>query len=207
MQHPESVSSGNPCPVLRALVAHGLANDQFEPVGRLASTISRMAAESDGGKKLPTSLVALIAVTANGLSPATVLRNAREGVHLSGLRRGPLDKQGAGSRVLDQHGQVDEEQLDRLAGFGCDKRMADGGAELGLDASEVAQFLKANWERAKGRRRVIDRGLMRGEWPVLLEVLGKTGPDGRYLAFADIRRLVVEQALPERLTSRLGKVA
>lgn len=207
MQNFGNVSSGNPCPVLRALVANGLANDQFEPVGRLAATISQMAAASDGGKQLSKSLVALIAVTANGLGPSAVLRNTRQGVHLAGLRGGPLDKQGAGSRVLDQQGQVDEAQLERLAGFGSDKRMSDGGTEPGLDAEEIGQFLKANWERAKGRRRVIDRGLMRGEWPVLLEVLGKTGPDGRYLAVADIRRLVVEQALPERLTSRLGKVA
>lgn len=207
MTLPHAVSSGNPCPVLRALVAEGLANDQFEPVGRLAATISQMAVASDGGKKLSKSLVALIAVTANGLNPTAVLRNARQGAQLAELRGGPLDKRGAGSRVLDQQGQVDEAQLERLAGFGSDKRMADGGTELGLDAEEIGQFLKANWERAKGRRRAIDRGLMRGEWPVLLEVLGKTGPDGRYLAVADISRLVVEQALPERLTSRLGKVA
>lgn len=200
MENEVQVSPGNPCPVLRALVAEGLANDQFEPVGRLAETICRISALSDGGRKLSFPLVALIALTANGLSPATVRRNRRQGVHIAGLRDGPLYKHGAGSRVLDHNGEVDETELARLASFSGDKPTADGGTEPGLDASDIERLLKANWQRAKGGRRAIDRGLMRGEWPVLLRVLGKNGPAGRYLALADIRRLVVERKLPERIS-------
>ena len=197
------VSAGNPCPFLRALVAQGLVNDEFQPIGRLSDTICAISRASDGGKPLPFILVALIALAANGLSPAQIYRNARDGVHLSGLRGGPLDKRGAGSRVICVDGEVNEAELERLAGFASLKTDSAGVSEPGLDAAEIKRFMEANWERAAGRRRAIDRKLMDGEWPVLLQVLGKPGRDGRYLAVADIRRLVVDRALPERIAARL----
>ncbi len=180
------VSAGNPCPFLRALVAQGLVNDDFQPVGRLSDTICRISRISDGGKPLPFVLVALIALAANGLSPAQIWRNGQRGVHVSGLRGGPLDKGGVGSRVIGVNGEADEEQLQRLAGFGSMKTDLAGATELGLDADEIKRFMEANWERAAGKRRAIDRKLMDGEWPVLLQVLGKQGTSGRYLAVADI---------------------
>lgn len=199
------VSAGNPCPFLRALVAQGLVNDDFQPVGRLSETICEISRASDGGKPLPFILVALIALAANGLSPAQIWRNGQQGVHLSGLRGGPLDKRGAGSRVIGVTGEANEDQLERLAGFGSMKTDRAGATELGLDETEIKRFMEANWDRAAGHRRAIDRKLMDGEWPVLLQVLGKQGAVGRYLAMADIRRLVVERALPERLAARLTR--
>lgn len=203
MEFARPVSAGNPCPFLRALVAQGLINDDFQPVGRLSDTICRISRIGEGGKPLPFALVALIALVANGLSPVQIYRNAQSGVHLSGLRGGPLDKRGAGSRVIGVNGEVNEAELDRLAGFGSMKTDVAGETEPGLDAAEIKRFLEANWERAAGNRRAIDRKLMDGEWPVLLQVLGKQGTAGRYLAVADIRRLVVDKALPERIAARL----
>jgi hypothetical protein len=45
--------------------------------------------------------------------------------------------------------------------------------------------MDANFERAKARRRMIDRRLMDGEFPILLCVIGKQGPDERYLSIAE----------------------
>lgn len=198
-----SVSAGNPCPFLRALVANGFANDQYEPIGRLSRTISRIAAASEGGKPVPSALVALIALAANGLSPSQLYRNSRDGVHVGGLRGGPLDKRGVGSRIIRTDGLVDDAELARFESFASPKTRSDGYVEPGLDLAEVTRFMDANWERARGQRRRIDRTLMDGEWPVLLEVLGQQGIAGRYLAVADVRRLVLDFALPERLTASL----
>ncbi|MCD2173925.1 hypothetical protein [Rhizobium sp. C4] len=197
------VSAGNPCPFLRALVSQGMINDEFQPIGRLSDTICAISRVSDGGKPLPFVLVALIALAANGLSPVQIWRNGRQGVHLSGLRGGPLDKRGAGSRVIGVDGTVNEAELERLAGFASPKTDSAGETEPGLDAAEITRFMETNWARAAGHRRAIDRKLMDGEWPVLLQVLGKQGAGGQYLAVADIRQFVVDRALPERIASRL----
>lgn len=197
------VSAGNPCPFLRALVAQGLVNDAYQPVARLAKTICDISRASDGGKPLPFVLVAMIALAANGLNPIKMWRNGQHGLNLSGLRGGPLDKRGAGSQIIGVDGTPNDAQLERLEGFASLKTDHTGQTELGLDAAEIKQFMQANWERAAGRRRAIDRKLMDGEWPVLLEVLGKPGVDGRYLAVSDIRTLVVERALPHRIAERL----
>ena len=105
--------------------------------------------------------------------------------------------------MIGAQGDVDLEELERLAGYASLKAEANGQFELGLDAADLKRFMDANWQRAKGRRRLIDRKLMDGEWPVLLEVLGRNGRGGRYLAIADVRRLVIDRQLPERLLSRL----
>jgi len=65
----------------------------------------------------------------------------------------------------------------------------------------------AGFERAAGRRRLVDRRLMDGEWPVLLKVMGKDGPDGRYLSVADVRSLFVDRRLPRRMLARVPPVA
>ena len=48
---------------------------------------------------------------------------------------------------------------------------------------------------------------MDGEWPVLLKVMGKDGPDGRYLSVADVRSLFVDRRLPRRMLARVPPVA
>jgi hypothetical protein len=63
--------------------------------------------------------------------------------------------------------------------------------------------MDANFARAAGRRRTIDRTLMIGEWPVLLKVMGKEGPGGRYLVLQDVIDLFRKRSLPERMNKRL----
>jgi hypothetical protein len=196
---PGSVSPNNPCPFLRALVAHGLLADDTEPVATVTQVVQRVARAGEGTPELPYAAVYAIALIANGLGPASVARSARHGVGLSALRGGPLDKKGVGSGILDQHGAFDPTQFARLEQFASDKRSRDGAVELGLDLRELRRFMDANFERAAGRRRRIDRRLMDGEWPVLLRVLGKEGSDARYLSVAELRALFAERRLPERM--------
>lgn len=130
-------------------------------------------------------------------------RNALGGVRLNALRNGPLDKKGAGSGILDAKAQLNAAELDRLDEFAGDKLDAEGRVERGLDASDLERMMDANFERAAGRRRNIDRRLMNGEWPILLRVMGKQGKGGRYLSVAEVRQLFVERKLPERMSKRL----
>lgn len=199
----KAVSSGNPCPFLRALVGEGLLDDALEPASRLARTIERVAATGDGAPKLPHAVIVLIALIASGLSPGSLAASAVGGVRLPALRGGPLDKKGVGSRVLDANGVADLAEIERFGSFGSPKRRADGGTEQGLNLAQISAFMEANWARAAGRRRRIDRRLMNGEWPVLLQVLGRDGSDERYLSLDEVRTLVVERKLPERMSSRL----
>jgi hypothetical protein len=64
--------------------------------------------------------------------------------------------------------------------------------------------MNANFERAKGHRRAIDRKLMEGEWPVLLDIMGKGQGEARYLSVAEVRTLFTERRLPERINARLS---
>jgi hypothetical protein len=199
------VSAGNPCPFLRALVAQDYLDDGVVPLPVAARTIVRAAAAGEGDSTLPDSAVRLIALIANGIGPAHLVRNARQGVHLNALRDGPLDKHGAGSRILDVKARVDESELDRLGTFADDKQRPDGGTERGLDLADITRYMEANYERARGHRRRIDRKLMNGEFPQLLRVIGRDGPQGRYLPFDDVRRLFIEQKLPQRLLDSLNE--
>lgn len=198
-----SVSPGNPCPFLRALVAQGQLPDGEASVGDITQTIVRVARAGEGEPALPAPAIRAIALLANGLGPFQLARNALSGVRLDGLRGGPLDKQGAGSRILDRHAQVDAAQLARLEEFAGDKTDAGGQVERGLDALDLQRMMDANFERAAGHRRRIDRRLMEGEWPILLKVMGKEGAAGRYLSLADVRTLFVERRLPQRMRERL----
>ncbi len=45
--------------------------------------------------------------------------------------------------------------------------------------------------------------LMKGEWPVLLNILGKGDGDDRYLSVAEVRTLFVERRFPARIIARL----
>ena len=197
------VSAGNPCPFLRALVALGRLVETGEPVAKVARAVAEMARKGDGAPELPLAAVYGIAAIASGLGPLEVARSVRRGLRLGELRGGPLDKRGVGSGILDQRGQFDAAQFARLEEFATSKTAGDGTVELGLDARELTRFMDANFERAAGRRRRIDRRLMDGEWPVLLRVLGKEGQGGRYLSIAELRALFAEQRFPERMLARL----
>ena len=147
----------------------------------------------------------MVAVIANGLGPLSVLKSATSGAVLDELRDGPLDKHGGGSRILDVDAKVHEDEIARLAGFGKDYKDPAGGVERGLTAKEIDTFMKANLKRDGDAARWYYPMLMKGEWPVLLKILGKGEGDERYLSVAEVRTLFVEKRLPERITARLPK--
>jgi len=198
-QAEHKVSPNNPCPFLRALVAQGLLDDRRATIGDAAETINRVAATGVGSPQLPALAIRLIALLSNGLGPGAVLASAIHGFKLNKLRNGPLDKKGAGSRILSARGQINESELDRLKEFASPKENAGGTKEPGLDEAELQAMMDANYERAEGHRRLVDRQLMNGEWPVLLEVMGKEGKNGRYLSLKEIRTLFVQRKLPTRM--------
>lgn len=200
-----AVSPNNPCPFLRALVEQGLLPDDRAALGEVAEVIVGVAKTGDGAPSLPALAIRTIALVANGLGPLQLARNGARGVQLDALRNGPLDKHGAGSRILDAEARVQEAELARLDRFASAKTDAEGRTERGLDAAELERMMDANFERAAGRRRKIDRRLMDGEWPVLLKVMGKQGRAGRYLSLEELRGLFVERRLPARMSKRLAR--
>lgn len=198
------VSPNNPCPFLRALVNQQMLPDDVAPIGEVSATIQKVAKTGDGAPSVPGAAIRAIALMANGLGPAALTRNGFGGLHLNELRNGPLDKKGVGSGILDANGQAVQAELARLDEFASDKVDVQGRTERGLDIKEITRMMNANFDRAKGRRRAVDRKLMDGEWPILLKVMGKQGQKGRYLSVDDVRRLFFEQRLPERMTRQLG---
>jgi hypothetical protein len=198
------VSPNNPCPFLRALVAEGLLDNRVATVGHATEVIERVAATGEGSPSLPSLAVRLIAVLSNGLSPTTVLETGLNGVKLSKLRNGPFDKKGAGSRILNAKAQVNVAELDRLKEFASLKATAKGTKEMGLDSQQLDAMMDANYERNGENKRLIDRQLMKGEWPTLLEVMGKEGPDGRYLSLQEVKTLFTQRKLPSRMTKQLA---
>lgn len=198
------VSANNPCPFLRAVVSEGFVGGGTVPISEICKTV-----EAASGKRgLQKILVGLktypIALIANGLDPLRLLRNWRSGVQLDALRDGPLDKHGVGSRILDANAEVHESEIARLAEFAKEWPNPDGGLELGLGSSEIKTYMDANFERARGSSRSIDRLLMKGEWPVLLDIMGKGDGENRYLSVADVKTLFVDRRLPDRINARLA---
>jgi hypothetical protein len=198
------VSPNNPCPFLRALVSQGMLPDDVASLGKIGNTIVKAAKSGDGSPQLPAAAIRAIALIANGLGPLQLARNGLGGLHLNALRDGPLDKKGVGSGILDENAQVVAAELARLDEFASDQRDANGRAEPGLTLDDLKRMMDANFARAKGRRRVIDRRLMDGEWPILLKVMGKQGKRDRYLSVKEVRQLFVDRRLPQRMSRRLA---
>jgi hypothetical protein len=198
------VSPNNPCPFLRALVALEYLPDDVAPVREVADTVVRVARSGDGEPRLPWTFLYAVALVANGVGPLQVAHNQVAGVRLNALRGGPFDKQGSGSRILTPRGSVDFRELERLARFATDKTQANGRRELGMDLGELRRMMQANFERAAGRRRLVDRLFMKNEWEGLLQVMGKDALAGRYLSVREVRELFVKRRLPRRMLERLN---
>jgi hypothetical protein len=197
------VSPNNPCPFLRALVAGGFVGGHIVPLPKLTSTIEAANGEKGLKERLAGLAIYGVALVANGLGLRRLWRSWRSGAQLDALRDGPLDKHGVGSRILDVKAEVHEAEIARLAEFGKDWPDPAGGVERGLTSREITAYMKANFERAKGSRRPIDRVLMKGEWPILLNVMGKGEGKTRYLSVAEVRTLFVERRFPARIVERL----
>ena len=203
MPDQHDVSPNNPCPFLRALVANGYVGGHVVPLGTLTEDIG-LASGKTGIKLIGAKVAAYgIAMIANGHP----LRSATSGAVLDELRNGPLDKHGAGSRILDAEAHVHLEQIDRFASFGQDYANPDGGTEHGLNAQQIKTFMADNLKRAGDEARWYYPIMMQGEWPILLDILGKGEGDARYLSVADVRTLFVERRLPKRITDRLSPPA
>lgn len=199
------VSPNNPCPFLRALVANGYVGGHIVPLPKLAETIGLASGKTGLALKKVHIAAWLIAVIANGFGPARVYRSATSGAELDELRSGPLNKHGGGSRILDADARVHEDQIERLASFGKDCKDPAGGFEKGLTATEIEAFMADNIKRDGDAARWYYPIFMKGEWPVLLNILGKGDGEARYLSVAEVRTLFVERRLPERITARLPK--
>lgn len=208
MSEPPEVSPGNPCPFLRAMVAAGYIDGHLEPL----STVSRLVVVAGdvpaADSRKVRSATYLIGLIGTGLRPWRLVRSWRRGLTADRLRGGPLDKRGAGSRILDVDGRVDESELARLDSFAVDTGptgpTADTGlTERGLGSAQLQAMMDANFARAQGARRRFDRQLMNGEWPVLLAVMGKGHGDDAYLSVDEVRALFADRQLPPRIVERL----
>ena len=194
-----TVSPDNPCPFLRALVANGYVDGHIALRSKLAETI--VAASGKTGLAEIQAKVETFVVTFLANGSKTTLA----GLVLDELRNGPLDKHGAGSRILGVDAQVHEDEIERLASFGQECNNPAGGTERGLTAKQIDAFMAANMKRAGDAARFYYPKLMEKEWPVLLDFMGKGEGDQRYLSVADVRTLVVDRRLPDRVTARLPK--
>ncbi|WP_166298878.1 hypothetical protein [Bradyrhizobium sp. 2S1] len=205
------VSPNNPCPFLRALVAGNYVGGHIVPLPELTGTIGRATGKTGLAGADAKAKIFMVAQMANGIGPFSQLRSLTQGAILDELRNGPLDKHGAGSRILDQHAVVHEDEIARLATFGKDYPNPDGGTERGLSASDIKTFMAANFQRAKDEHPpsyAILHGyyplLMLGEWPVLLDIMGKGDGNDRYLSVAEVRTLFVERRFPDRIVTLLN---
>jgi len=197
-----AVSPNNPCPFLRALVANGYVGGHIVPLSTIAETID-LASGEVGASKIKVWLETYgVALMANG----NPLKSFISGAVLDELRNGPLDKQGAGSRILDVEAHVHEDEITRLATFGKDRPDGAGGVERGLDAKDIDIYMAANRARAGDAARWYYPILMKGEWPVLLRIMGKGEGNDRYLSVAEVKALFVERRFPARIVARLPKL-
>jgi len=199
------VSPNNPCPFLRALVANGYVGGHVVPLAQIAEMVGLASGETGSAQKDVRMKTRFVAAIANGLGPLSLLKSTTSGAVLDELRDGPLDKHGGGSRILDVDAKVHEDEIARLAGYGKDRPDPEGGVERGLTASEIDTYMKANLKRDGNNARWYYPFLMKGEWPVLLKILGKGRGSERYLSVAEVRTLFVERKLPARITARLPK--
>ncbi|WP_407160399.1 di-heme-cytochrome C peroxidase [Bradyrhizobium sp. STM 3557] len=198
-----AVSKDNPCPFLRALVANGFIEGGTVPLSAMSRTIEAASGERGLRKRLVGIKTFGVALIANGLDPLRLWRTLRHGVEPDHLRNGPLDKHGGGSRILDANAQVHDVQLDRLAKFASDWPSPDGGFELGLNATQIKAFMRANLQRDGAKALWYFPLLMKGEWPVLLRVMGRGSGKTRYLSVAEVRTLFKAREFPRRIVSRL----
>ena len=196
------VSPDNPCPFLRGLVGEGFVDGGTVPLNTLSQTIANASGETGPKKVFARIQVRGVALIANGVGH--IFKSIWSGAQLNALRGGPLDKLGAGSRILGVDGKVNEDEITRLASFGRTYTDPNGGAaEPGLNASEIKIFMHDNLKRAGSAARWYYPLLMKFEWPVLLKIMGKGEGKDRYLSVADVRSLFNARQFPARIDQRI----
>jgi len=195
----------NPCPFLRALQALGYINPKRESLATVSHVVTD-AMKGGVGKPSSKSEIKLIALLAGGKSISTFFQTLTQGLRLSDLRFGPLDKRGGGSRIIDLEGNISEEQLMRLDSFADDFEDEVGRLERGFDEAALNRMMDENFSRPSEHRRWFDRLLMNGEWPALLQVMEKTHLGKPYLSLLEVKDLFVDRRLPERVMQRLPSI-
>ncbi|TPQ37558.1 cytochrome C [Bradyrhizobium guangdongense] len=195
------VSKDNPCPFLRGLVGEGYVGGGTVPLGELSQTIGDATGKTGLMKVKARAEISGVAAIANGIRH--IWKSLWRGAQLDALRNGPLDKHGAGSRILSVEGVVNEDEIARLATFGRDYTDPWGGTERGLNAAEIKIFMHENLKRAGSAARWYYPVLMQNEWPVLLDIMGKGDGDSRYLSVAEVRTLFTERKFPARIEQRI----
>jgi len=195
------VSPNNPCPFLRALVGEGFVEGGSVPLNILSQTIADASGEMGTKKAAARIQVRGVALIANGIGH--LFKSIWSGAQLNALRGGPLDKRGAGSRILRVDGRVNEDEITRLASFGRTYPDPNGGTEPGLNASEIDIFMRDNLKRAGDAARWYYPLLMKFEWPILLKIMGKRNGEDLYLSLSDVRTLFNERRFPDRINRRI----
>ena len=127
------------------------------------------------------------------------------GAQLDGLRGGPLDKLGAGSRILGVDGHVNEDEIARLASFGGTYADPDGGTETGLNAAQITDLHE---RQSQARRQSValvlpDADEVRMAGPARRSWARVQGDD-RYLSVAEVRTLFNERQTPDTDQPRLS---
>lgn len=174
------VSPHNPCPSMRASVARGLLANDVAAIREVTRPIENLLRAGACQPQPPTSVIRVIALVANGLSSLQVAHIGLRGLHLSEMRRRPLDTRGPVSRISDALASINAAELARLDDFPSIKIDADGRTERGLGLPERRRTTDVNFERATGGRRSIGRWLMSGEWSILLKLMGNQCKISRY---------------------------
>lgn len=201
-------SPNNPCPFLRAMAAYGYLKEKAEALTKVSHLLSNVGGPTRAEGKLSGSALYVIAMIGNGLNPLRLFKSISKGLDIEKLRDGPLDKHGVGSGIINADGTINTAELSRLNEFAVDVIDPDTGkSDRGLTSETIKKMMDANFARAEGRRRKIDRALMDGEWPVLLAVMGKGKGSSRYLSLAELGDLFIENTLPQRVLTRIEQNA
>lgn len=192
----------NPCPFLRALQALNYISPQEAPLENVSHIVT-VAMNSGIEKPPPKFAIKLLALLASAKSVPVFMQTLSKGFSVDNLRLGPLDKRGVGSGIIDLEGNICEDQLMRLDSFAADFEDESGTLERGLNDAAINRMMDENFARPSAHRRWFDRLLMNGEWPALLETMGKTHLSNPYLSLSEVKDLFVDRRLPERVVARL----
>ncbi len=203
---PFPVATADPCPFLRALERYRFLPAQtpvpIRSLGRLIAAASGASLDKQPRLAFGIQVIALIA---NGAWPWNIARQWVRGMDCERLRGGLLDKKGAGSGIINQEGGVNAEEFDRLTNFAVEYASESGEPEPGLGRAQLKTMMDENFKRSRAFHKPWDRQLMNGEWPVLLQFIGKThGPDP-YLSVKELRSLFFAGELPQRVLGRLAE--
>ena len=199
-----AVSANNPCPFLRALVANGTVGGHIVPLSKLRDVIEAASGKQGAEKTKAGIATYLIALIANGF--AHVPRQRR-------VRGRSLTSCATARSTSTAPDRASSAWMRRCIWTRSTvSRPSATTAKIHPAAPSVAcrrRRSTPSWRQTSSvpgiRRNGPTRYMMKGEWPVLLDILGKGEGDARYLSVAEVRTLFVDRRLPDRIAARLPK--